>query len=73
MSGRGIVLMYTKYYALCIHLVLKINVFGGFFHKIYLSWGFPRQKEFNLRKRGFVRGMNELQGNLTPFLLKSSS
>jgi len=52
MSERGIVLRYTKYYALCIHLVLRINVFDVFFHKICLSWGFPKQKEFNLRKRG---------------------
>jgi len=62
MSGRGIVLKYKRYYVLSIHLVLRINVFYGFLHKICLSWSFPRKKEFDLRKRGFVRGTNELQG-----------
>ena len=58
MSGRGILFRYMKCYVLSIHLVLRITVFDGFLHKICLSWGFPRKEESNLRKRGFVRGMN---------------
>lgn len=61
MSGRGILLRYMECYALLIHLVVRINVvWWGFLHEICLSWGFPRQKELNLRKRVFVRGMNDL-------------
>ncbi len=74
MSGRRILVRYLEWYALPIHLVVRINVIQWVFYMKYVYQGvFLGKKSLTFRKRGFVRGMNKLQGNLTPFLLKSSS